>query len=210
MAYNLTENQKELARWIIKEVRNGNLVEEFHIAWTAGGIGLIVEYEGEQDGETNASITKGNIHALHVADLLLSQPTQQGVRCTLTGKMYEAVDTDFGATKQTQQADVQREAQMKKPIQVFLCHASEDKAAVMKYYQLLQDAGFKPWIDKEDLLPGQDWDREIRRVIKKSDVALAFFSKYSVSKPGYYQRELKLLLEVLEETPDGQIKVIPV
>ena len=112
--------------------------------------------------------------------------------------------------KQTQKADNHTDKQMKKPTQVFLCHASEDKDEVMTIYQRLKDEGFKPWIDKEDLLPGQDWDREIRRVIKESDCSLAFFSKNSVSKRGYYQKELKLLLEVWKEVPPGQIYVIPV
>jgi hypothetical protein len=45
---------------------------------------------------------------------------------------------------------------------IFLCHASEDKAQVREVYHLLRAIdGFEPWLDEEDLLPGQQWKREI-------------------------------------------------
>jgi len=42
-----------------------------------------------------------------------------------------------------------------KLIQIFLCHASEDKVAVEAIYDRLEALGYKPWLDKKDLLPGQ-------------------------------------------------------
>ena len=51
--------------------------------------------------------------------------------------------------------------------QIFLCHASEDKAQVREVYRRLRDIeGFEPWLDEEDLLAGQDWDYEIKRALK--------------------------------------------
>lgn len=99
---------------------------------------------------------------------------------------------------------------MSKPVQVFLCHASEDKPKVIEVYRFLKQQGFKPWLDKEDLLPGQRWDQEIPKALKASDFILIFFSQNSVSKRGYVQREFNLALDVLEEIPEGQIFVIPV
>lgn len=99
---------------------------------------------------------------------------------------------------------------MSKPVQIFLCHASEDKPKVIEVYHFLKQQGFKPWLDKEDLLPGQRWDQEIPKALKASDFILVFLSQKSVSKRGYVQREFKLALDVLEEIPEGQIFVIPV
>ena len=49
---------------------------------------------------------------------------------------------------------------------IFLCHASDDKAQVREVYQRLQAIdGLEPWLDEEDLLPGQDWTREIPRAL---------------------------------------------
>jgi len=75
---------------------------------------------------------------------------------------------------------------------IFLCHASEDKAQVREvYHRLRAIAGFEPWLDEEDLLPGQDWAREIPRALQTSDFILIFLSRNSVAKRGYVQREMK-------------------
>src|SRR5262245_11102520 len=97
-----------------------------------------------------------------------------------------------------------------KPIQIFLCHASEDKAAVEAVYDRLKALGYKPWLDKKDLLPGQRWASEIPKAIKASDYILIFLSKTSVAKRGYVQNEFKVALNVLREVPDGTIYAIPV
>jgi formylglycine-generating enzyme required for sulfatase activity len=94
---------------------------------------------------------------------------------------------------------------------IFLCHASEDKAQVREVYHRLRAIdGFEPWLDEEDLLPGQDWTREIPRALQKSDFILVFFSRNSVAKRGYVQREMKLALDALQELPEGTIHTIPV
>jgi formylglycine-generating enzyme required for sulfatase activity len=94
---------------------------------------------------------------------------------------------------------------------IFLCHASEDKAAVRDVYRRLRDIeGIEPWLDEEDLLPGQDWAREIPRALKASEFILIFLSLNSVAKRGYVQREMKLALDALQEMPEGTIHTIPV
>jgi formylglycine-generating enzyme required for sulfatase activity len=94
---------------------------------------------------------------------------------------------------------------------IFLCHASEDKAQVRELYNRLRAIdGFEPWLDEEGLLPGQDWTREIPRALQTSDFILIFFSRNSVAKRGYVQREMKLALDALQEIPEGTIHTIPV
>lgn len=93
--------------------------------------------------------------------------------------------------------------------QIFLCHASDDKARVRRLYHRLREAGLSPWLDDEDILPGQDWDREIRNAIRKSDYFLACLSKNSVDKRGYFQKEIRMALDILDEMPEGQVYLIP-
>jgi formylglycine-generating enzyme required for sulfatase activity len=94
---------------------------------------------------------------------------------------------------------------------IFLCHASEDKAHVREVYRRLQAIkGFEPWLDEEDLLPGQDWAWEIPRALQASDFILIFLSRTSVAKRGYVQREMKQALDVWQELPEGVIHTIPV
>ena len=95
-------------------------------------------------------------------------------------------------------------------INIFLAHASEDKEAVTHLYQCLKERGFEPWLDKVDLLPGQNWRAEIPKAIKASDVFLACLSKESVAKQGYIQREFRMALQKMGDMPPGKIYLIPV
>ena len=94
---------------------------------------------------------------------------------------------------------------------IFLCHASEDKPQVRDVYRRLAAIeGFEPWLDEEDLLPGQIWADEIPHALKASEFILVFFSRNSVAKRGYVQREMKMALEAWEEIPGNMIHTIPV
>lgn len=92
---------------------------------------------------------------------------------------------------------------------VFLAHASEDKNEVRKLYIELKKNGIKPWLDEEDLLPGERWDDKIKEAIKKCSIFLACLSKTSIEKDGYVQRELKIALTHLEEKTPDTIYFIP-
>ncbi len=95
-------------------------------------------------------------------------------------------------------------------LSVFLCHASEDKPKVRDLYFRLKAAGFRPWLDEEDLLPGQDWQVEITRAVRKSDVVLVCLSKNATNKAGYVQKEIVFALDVADKQPEGTIYLIPV
>ncbi|GIK39558.1 MAG: hypothetical protein BroJett011_33910 [Chloroflexota bacterium] len=94
---------------------------------------------------------------------------------------------------------------------IFLCHASEDKPRVKELYYHLKDAGYHPWLDKFDLLPGQTWRREIEKIIRDPyNLVLVCLSNNSITKRGVVQQEIKWALDILEQTPVGTIYLIPV
>ena len=95
-------------------------------------------------------------------------------------------------------------------ILVFLCHSSGDKERVRQLYHQLTADGVRCWFDEEDLLPGQDWESEISKAIRRSRFVLACISKSSISKSGFVQKELRLALDVAGEQPDGSTFLIPV
>ena len=97
----------------------------------------------------------------------------------------------------------------KSEIQIFLAHAREDKEEVLKLYDRLLIAGYKPWLDKKDLIPGQNWRSVIPRVIEDSQLFIACLSKQSISKRGYIQNEFKLALNQLASLPSDSIYLIP-
>ena len=59
-------------------------------------------------------------------------------------------------------------------------------------------------------MPGQDWDSEIRRGVRASDAILVSLSSTSAGKSGYLQKEIRFVLDVADEKPDGRIFIIPV
>jgi formylglycine-generating enzyme required for sulfatase activity len=97
----------------------------------------------------------------------------------------------------------------KSEIQIFLAHASEDKPAVLALYNRLKQAGYKPWLDKKNLIAGQIWRDEIPKAIKASQIFLACLSAKSANKQGYIQRELRIALDILGDMLPGTIFFIP-
>jgi formylglycine-generating enzyme required for sulfatase activity len=86
-----------------------------------------------------------------------------------------------------------------RPLRVFLCHSSGDKSPVRELYQKLSAEGWMDvWLDEEKLLPGQDWD-----------AVIVSLSTGSVSKEGYVQKELRFVLEIALEKPEGTIFILP-
>jgi GTPase SAR1 family protein len=94
-------------------------------------------------------------------------------------------------------------------LKVFLCHASQDKEYVRGLYKQLQAMGAIPWLDEINILPGQDWNYEIRKSIKNSDVIIVCISNRSVNKAGYVQKEISYALDIASEQPEGSIFLIP-
>lgn len=92
---------------------------------------------------------------------------------------------------------------------IFVAHASEDKGLVRDLYSKLVNRGFKPWLDEIDLLPGQNWQIEIPKAIRESDIFIACLSRLSVRKQGYVQREFRSALSTYAEKPPGSIYLIP-
>jgi len=94
-------------------------------------------------------------------------------------------------------------------LRVFLCHASGDKPAVRDLYRRLRSDGIAPWLDEEDLLPGQDWELEISKAVRSSDAVIICLSRRAITKAGFVQKEIKDALDVADEQPEGAIFLIP-
>jgi hypothetical protein len=97
----------------------------------------------------------------------------------------------------------------KRPLRVFLCHATADKPAVHTLYDHLLADGFDAWLDEEKLLPGQNWREEIPKAVRDSEIILVCLSRHSINKEGYVQKEIKIALDTADEKPEGTIFIIP-
>lgn len=94
--------------------------------------------------------------------------------------------------------------------QIFLSYARADAPQVEQLYQRLRQAGFQPWLDQHDILPGEQWQRSIERAIRQSTFFLACLSTHAINRRGVLQRELHTALDLWQEKLDDDIYLIPV
>jgi FixJ family two-component response regulator len=92
---------------------------------------------------------------------------------------------------------------------IFLSYASEDVEAVSMLAEHLSRAGYRPWLDKRNILPGQPWLPTIERAIRRSSFFIACLSRHSISKRGVLQREIAAALKVRADLQDSDIFLIP-
>lgn len=64
------------------------------------------------------------------------------------------------------------------------------------------------WLDKEKLLPGADWEYEIRKAVRESDVVIVCLSR-QFNQAGFRQREVRIALEEADKKPEGEIFIVP-
>lgn len=91
-AWNLTETQKSLLRWLVEQVRTRKLdEEEIWFYWTLDGTSL-VGFQGKVP-----EVKPTTLDALQNNGCLLCvRSHKHEYRCALAGKAYEAVDSNFG------------------------------------------------------------------------------------------------------------------
>ena len=147
--------------------------------------------------EGRKEVPVGTVVALGLGSL----PGTVTIRLTLPGQAGESVYPDLEIT----------DGVVTLPVRLaFLCHAEEDASFVEDLAARLLQDGVLTWFDSKDLLPGDKWKTTIDDAIDRSDYALVFLSSTSVSKTGYFQRELTYILEQSRLRPQGARFIIPV
>ncbi len=93
--------------------------------------------------------------------------------------------------------------------QVFVAYAEEDLRQARRLCRAIEAAGCAAWLNKEKLLPGQDWPRAIQRAVELSDAFVACFSRRSAAKRGQFQNELRWALKCARLRPLEASFLIP-
>jgi len=99
---------------------------------------------------------------------------------------------------------------MKSEAKIFINYARDDQPQVEPVYQRLLREGFKPWMDKYDIVGGEKWKLAIKRAIRDCDFFMIFLSKNSVNKRGVLQKEIRTALENWKGMLENDIFLIPV
>ena len=99
---NLTETQKSVLQWLVEQARLGNIdEEEIWFGWTFNGLGL-ANYKGNQ---IPPQVKTTTLDTLERSDCLICDRNVHNIyKCALTGKAYEAVDSNFVVVRNQQTA----------------------------------------------------------------------------------------------------------
>ena len=93
---------------------------------------------------------------------------------------------------------------------VFVAYVEEDVEMAQRVYSALKEAGFDSWMDRQNLLPGQNWPRAIERAIEISDFFVACLSPQSVCKRGTFQHEMRWAIDAARRLPLDDVFFVPV
>ena len=96
-----------------------------------------------------------------------------------------------------------------KPLHIFLLYARADKEDIYRLYRRLVNDGGNVWLDKKKLLPGQDWEYEIHKAIRSSDLVIVCLSRQFNKEGGYRHEELKIAVEKANSLSAGATFLIP-
>jgi len=98
--------------------------------------------------------------------------------------------------------------------QIFISYAHDDSNAANRLFNDLKEFEkefkLKFWLDKDSLLPGQNWSEVIQNVIKESKYFILLLSKNAIEKNTYVQEELRMALEKAENHQQAEIYIIPI
>jgi hypothetical protein len=93
---------------------------------------------------------------------------------------------------------------------VFVAYVVEDLVQARRLCEALRIKACSPWLDKDELLPGQNWPRAIQGAIECSDIFLACFSAHAIAKRGQFQSELRYALDCAQRMPLDATFLIPI
>jgi hypothetical protein len=76
---------------------------------------------------------------------------------------------------------------------VFVSYASEDGTLAARIFETLQRSGFEPWLDKDALRGGQDWNLMVEDQLRETDYVLVLqTSALAHKRKGYVNKEIAL------------------
>jgi len=98
---------------------------------------------------------------------------------------------------------------MKKSIDVFLCHASEDKESVVRpIAEALDASGFTYWLDEHEIQWGNNVIEKIDKALSLSKLVVAIISSNSIDKP-WPTSEIESVLALQISSKDSRFRVLP-
>lgn len=74
-------------------------------------------------------------------------------------------------------------------MKIFISYPSEQLRCAKEIYDLLMMWKIQVWLDKKNLIAGQDWSRALKEAQRESDLTILICSNEIATKSGVIQRE---------------------
>lgn len=92
----------------------------------------------------------------------------------------------------------------------FLSYPSEKHESAKEVYDFIRSLCIPIWFDRESLIAGQQWDREIALAQRSADLIILICSPETVGKSGVIQREIKEAIDLAKDKPLGHVFLVPI
>lgn len=92
---------------------------------------------------------------------------------------------------------------------VFIIYARDDLEIARKLAHLMKEAGLSPWLDVDELVPGQVWKKAVLKALEESSVAVILVSK-SIEKNGFVREEMNAAMKLLQSRDANVVPIVPV
>jgi formylglycine-generating enzyme required for sulfatase activity/tetratricopeptide (TPR) repeat protein len=181
------------------------------------------EKSGDKKGVANSTGMLGNAYfdadkvekAIEYYEKALLMAREIGDR-SCEGNSLENLRLAYSSTGRVEKANEYYEKiislrllQRMHPLRIVVGYSLEDKPAAREIYRRLRVEGFDPWLDEENLLPGQNWEIEIQKAVCSSDAIIVCLSKIAV-KEGFILKEIKYVIDEAYKLPKEKILIIPI
>jgi hypothetical protein len=93
-------------------------------------------------------------------------------------------------------------------MKIFLGYPRERLSQAQEIYRFLTSLDLDVWFDRENILAGHDWAREISKAQDAADLAIHVCSQETMAKTGILQSELRETLELLRRRPLDSLYLI--
>lgn len=94
---------------------------------------------------------------------------------------------------------------------IFLIYNSRDRDVARKLSAMLKEKGYRPWLDVEEIVPGQHWLPSIIKALSESSAAVVLVSENSnATESSFFRRELEMAKEMMRSRDELSSPVIPV
>jgi TIR domain len=161
MTYNLTSNHKEMLRKFVSFIKAGEVDEEFHILWDGNDAsGWEAMLYGQKPGKRFSTATPSGIDALVRNGLLSCQHSSSPPLYAITGKAYEAVESDFSASDIPPTSTLGKVQANK---EFFVSYNNTDRTWAEWIAWVLEDQGYSVIIQAWDFRPGGNFILDMQR-----------------------------------------------